>query len=210
MSKKKLTTHIVFVQDETGSMQPIKDDTVGGFNEYFETINDEIKSGVTCQVWQFSDAAGEERVRLFHSGSLKGVAKLNAKSYRPRGSTPLLDAVGTALQQAEDTKADRYIFVVQTDGQENSSKDFDLATVQKMFKEKEEADNWTIVFLGSAAENWDWRETYTQLGLTTRSSGIGARSENTSPAYSSISGQTVSLLNSDDTRSVMVDEQKGN
>ena len=35
---EKHTTVVSFLLDETGSMQAIKDDTVGGFNAYVETL----------------------------------------------------------------------------------------------------------------------------------------------------------------------------
>ena len=35
---EKHTTVVSFLLDETGSMQAIKDDTVGGFNAYLDTL----------------------------------------------------------------------------------------------------------------------------------------------------------------------------
>lgn len=153
--KKKLTTVLTFVQDETGSMMHIADKTRSAFNEYFKTLKNTDGIGdVDVCVWQFSDTPTEERVRRLHRGALGKVPKLTEKNYRPRGLTPLFDAVGTAIQQTEAIDADRYLFIVQTDGLENASRDFDREQVAKLLKKKEKAKNWTLVFLGASIDNW--------------------------------------------------------
>jgi hypothetical protein len=153
--KKALKTVLTFVQDETGSMYGIADQTRSAFNEYFKTLkNTEDIGEVDVQVWQFSSNPSEERVRSLFRGALAKVPKLTDKNYRPRGITPLLDAVGTAIQQAEQTKADRYLFIVQTDGLENASKDFTREQVAKLVSKKEKSKNWTLVFLGAGIDNW--------------------------------------------------------
>lgn len=154
MAKKKtMKTVLTFVQDETGSMSARADATESAFNEYFSTLkNDESISDVTVQVWQFSSCVGEDKVRPFYDGDLAAIPEL--KDYRPRGVTPLYDAVGTALQQAEAKEADRYLFIVQTDGLENDSKDFTREQVANMLSEKEKAKNWTLVFLGAGINEW--------------------------------------------------------
>lgn len=155
MATKTLKTVLTFVQDETGSMHPIEDSTISAFNEYFNTLKKDKKIGdVEVVVWQFSDSPGEDRVRKLHEGALKKVPVLTPKNYRPRGVTPLLDAVGTALKQAEGKKADRYLFIVQTDGLENASKDFTREQVAKLVAKKEKSKNWTLVFLGAGISNW--------------------------------------------------------
>lgn len=195
MSKKKLTTHIVFVQDETGSMHRIKDDTVGGFNTYFETLKKEHGTGVSVEVWQFSKSVDEDNVRSLYKGTLRSVPKLTDDNYKPRGNTPLYDAVGTAIQNAEKIEADRYIFIVQTDGEENSSTDFDQESVKSLVQEKEKAENWSIVFLGVDFDTWG--KTFQMMGAS-RSSGIGSRAEDSSLVYSSLARATGQTLSSPD------------
>jgi hypothetical protein len=153
--KKQLKTVLTFVQDETGSMMGIADRTISAFNEYFDTLKKEKDIGdVETIIWQFSDTQTEARVRKLHEGPLADVPTLDAQSYRPRGVTPLLDAVGTAIQQAEGKKADRHLFIVQTDGLENASVDFTREEIAKLVAKKEKAENWTLVFLGAGIANW--------------------------------------------------------
>jgi hypothetical protein len=162
--KEKLSTLVVYVQDETGSMGIIQDQTISAFNEYFDTLKDAHNSAdVKVHAWQFSDTnyhlgldtgPGEPRVRELYKGNLAGVPKLSSDNYRPRGNTPLLDAVGTALEVAENVKVDRYLFIVQTDGLENCSKEYTREQIAKLVEEKENSDNWTILFLGAGIRNW--------------------------------------------------------
>lgn len=156
MTQRKPTTLLVMVQDETGSMHSIQEQTITAFNEYFAELlaNSDEFGRVLVHAWQFSDAAGEERVRQLHQGPLAKVPVLTPDNYRPRGNTPLLDAVGTAMQQAESVKADRYLFVVQTDGYENASRDFTHESISKMVSAKEADERWTLVFMGAGVDNW--------------------------------------------------------
>lgn len=52
---------IGFLLDETGSMQSIKDDTIGGFNSYLDTIQTEYRGPVNFSLVKF-DSNRHERV----------------------------------------------------------------------------------------------------------------------------------------------------
>ena len=75
----------------------------------------------------------------------------------PRGSTALLDAVGRAINETGDRLAktpeqDRpglVVFVIVTDGQENSSKEFSKARIKEMIDEQQKKYNWQFTFLGA-------------------------------------------------------------
>jgi hypothetical protein len=193
MAKKKLKTVLTFVQDETGSMFDIADQTRSAFNEYFKTLKGDKEVGdVEVCVWQFSDTNLEDRVRPLYEGVLSKVPKLTTKNYRPRGITPLLDAVGTAIQQTEAKEADRYLFIVQTDGLENASKDFTREQVAKLVKKKEKAKNWTLVFLGTGIANWS-SESGRQLGAVA-SSAVPFTVGQTVSAYRSAGAASTEFL----------------
>lgn len=192
MAAKKLKTVLVFVQDETGSMMGIEQQTRSAFNEYFATLKKDKEIGdVQALVFQFSDAPPEERVRELHRGALAKVPKLDEENYRPRGVTPLLDAVGTAMQQAEKEKADRYLFIVQTDGLENASRDFTREQIAKMVTKKEKSKNWTVVFLGAGIANW--KQEARALGATGQSVTAYSASDQ-SVAYASLGATSGSFL----------------
>lgn len=200
MTEKKLSTLLVFVQDETGSMNSRRSATMSAFNEYFDTLKKDSKDfgKVTVHAWQFSEAAGEDRVRQLHRGTLAKVPKLTGNNYRPRGITPLLDAVGTAMQQADAANADRYLFIVQTDGLENASKDFEREQIAKMVSEKEADDNWTLVFLGAGISEWT-KEAMAMGAYAGSTASVPDTPQATHSSYSSLAGQTASLLSSPNT-----------
>lgn len=84
------------------------------------------------------------------------VKPLDESSYSPRGGTALLDAVGKTVNMVrerlaktdEEKRPGKVIFLIITDGQENSSKEFKADTVKEMVKHQIENYNWTFVYLG--------------------------------------------------------------
>lgn len=196
----KKSTLLIFVQDETGSMSAIQETTISAFNEYFTTLkiadNGKDLGEVTVHAWQFSESPGEERVRELHAGPLSGVPTLDDTTYRPRGVTPLLDAIGTAMRQAEGVTADRYLFIAQTDGLENASRDFSRADIERMVSEKEAAANWTLVFLGAGIREWK-REAATMGAAAGSTTSYSGDVHSTRSAYRGAAGQSVSLLSTD-------------
>ena len=84
------------------------------------------------------------------------VPALTSKEYYTRGCTALLDAMGDAIHhiknvhkyaRPEDRPA-RTMFIITTDGMENSSTRYTADQVRAMVKQQEEA-GWAFVFLGA-------------------------------------------------------------
>lgn len=146
-----MTTYIVFVLDETGSMFSIKDDTIGGFNSYIDNLSKELE-GVRFSLLKFN-AGGLKWV--YEEKNLSDVEPLSEKNYNPNNSTPLWDAFGTAIQWMErrDIGAeDKVIITVLTDGFENASREFNTEQVKEMI---EAHPDWAINFLGANMDAWD-------------------------------------------------------
>ena len=69
----------------------------------------------------------------------------------------MLDAVGRAMNEtgeriAKMDERDRpglVVFVVMTDGQENSSKEFSKATIKEMIERQQQQYSWHFTFLGA-------------------------------------------------------------
>lgn len=146
-------THIAIVLDRSGSMDSIRDDVVGGFNAFL-TSQQAVEGEATLTLVQF-DSQDPYEV-LFDHAPLDAVRALGPQDFVPRGCTPLLDAVGRTLlatelwlaQQSADTRPEQTIFVVITDGQENASREFNLARVRSLIQAKE-ALGWQVVFLSA-------------------------------------------------------------
>ena len=94
---------------------------------------------------------------LCQNKPVKEIEAFNRQTWIPRASTALLDAVGKTVNTtvkdiealAKKDQPDRVIFVIVTDGQENSSKEFTKAQVSELIKEGREKRKWEFVFLAA-------------------------------------------------------------
>jgi hypothetical protein len=182
-------SHISLILDRSGSMGPIRDDVVGAVNTFFD---DQRKVPGECSVTlvQFDDEAPYEKI---YDGALTD-ARLDPKRYQPRGNTPLLDAVGKGIvdlgeKLAAMPEADRpgkVIFVIQTDGQENSSKEWTFPRLKALIDQQTKDYNWQFVFLGADASAFN---TASQMGIggsnVLRYSNTGRNTKSTVAACSS-------------------------
>jgi len=147
-------THITVILDRTGSMESIRDDTIGGFNAFLKSQKD-APGTATMTLVQFDSQDPYEIIHRFKT--IDQVPELTRATFVPRASTPLLDALGRGINDleesisklAKDDSPSRILFVVVTDGQENASKEFRKNQIEKMIKEKTEKNDWQFVFLSA-------------------------------------------------------------
>jgi Mg-chelatase subunit ChlD len=147
-------TLVVFLLDRSGSMQNCKQETIGGFNGYLEELSKDADKDMRFTMSQF-DTVGHDRMCDF--AKLGDVKKLDDKSFQPRGGTPLYDAIGKSINDAAKQAGSKYkvLFVTLTDGQENSSSEFNLDTARALIKEKEDKDHWTFAYIGMGLEGFE-------------------------------------------------------
>ena len=87
-----------FLLDRSGSMQSIASDVVGGFNQFF--AEQRAQAGqLRVTVVQFDNEAPHEV--LIDRADVANVVGLDAHRYKPRGMTPLFDAIDLLLDRAE-------------------------------------------------------------------------------------------------------------
>jgi hypothetical protein len=147
-------THIAVILDRTGSMESIRDDTIGGFNAFLRQQQAE-PGKATLTLVQFDSQDPYEVIHRFQP--IGDVPALTHATYVPRASTPLLDALGRGINDLEKSLAElkeadrpaKVIVAVVTDGQENASREFRKDQVEKMVKEKTCRDGWQFVFLSA-------------------------------------------------------------
>jgi len=146
-------THITVILDRTGSMEVIRDDTIGGFNAFLH--DQQAQSGTaTLTLVQFDSRDPYEVIHHFQP--IAAVPDLSRATYVPRASTPLLDAIGRGIndleaqltQWPEAERPEQIVVAIVTDGKENASREFDKATVERMIREKQDAD-WQFIFLSA-------------------------------------------------------------
>ncbi len=144
-------TELVFILDRSGSMAGLESDTIGGFNAMIDKQKAEGK-GINVTTVLFDD-----QVDVIHDRfPIEYIKPITEKEYFVRGCTALLDAVGTSIEKIdnvhkhlpEEHKADKVIFVITTDGLENSSEQFTYGDIKKKIEAKKEC-GWEFLFLGA-------------------------------------------------------------
>lgn len=171
---KKTRTLYHLIVDKSGSMMDCLDNTINGFNEQVKRIskldkefpNDEISVGLTT----FNDA-----VTIHYMGANpQAVQLLDNQSYRPNGTTALLDAIGmsvslieTEINGVNKSIDSTMIVVVITDGYENASQLFNFEAIRNLISRLEETGKWTFAFVGSTL---DAVETADKMAFKSRNS----------------------------------------
>jgi uncharacterized protein YegL len=168
---------INIVADMSGSMSHLADDTRG-------TINGFIKDQV--------DQEGEAFVTLINFDTTvetpftailaADAPEITREIYTPRGGTALLDAIGEAIRSTEkvivNLRPEQVLFVIITDGEENSSREWKLPDVAALIKEKQEdpEDPWQFTFVGANVD--EWNDAYRMGGATFASNSLGFEASN--------------------------------
>lgn len=162
---KKGLTEMVFILDRSGSMSGLEKDTIGGFNSMIEKQKKEEGEAVVSAI--LFDSVSEV---LYDRVSLTKIEPMSEKQYYVRGCTALLDALGGAIKHIgnihkyarEEDVPEHTIFVIITDGEENSSCNYTYRTVRNMIESRQKNDGWDFIFLGA---NIDAVETAKSYGI---------------------------------------------
>ena len=145
---------IAFLLDETGSMSSVRDATISGFNEYIVTVSQKYPQAL-LSLRLFSTEKYDKVTQLT---PLAHAPHLSHDSYKPSGGTPLYDCVARLVREVEaDTQsfdpAPEVLFVIMTDGEENSSREFSREKIFTLINAKTEM-GWTFVYLGANQDAW--------------------------------------------------------
>ena len=138
-------------------MAPIANDVIGGFNAF---IDEQIRNGADARmsIVQF-DSQDPQDVTVW-GAPLPEITHLDSQSFVPRGSTPLLDATGLligrtmvdqAARVAAGLQAEDIIFVTITDGEENQSREFNLAQIRELVEKRTE-EGWAFIYLSAGID----------------------------------------------------------
>ena len=149
---KKNLTEVVCILDKSGSMSGLERDTIGGYNSMIEKQKKEDGEAYISTVL-FSDYSKVIHDRV----SVDKIEPMTEKEYYVDGCTALLDAVGDAIHHIktvhkyvrEEDRPKKTLFIITTDGQENSSKRYSYDKVKKMVEHQKEKYGWEFIFLGA-------------------------------------------------------------
>lgn len=147
----KTRIHNLIILDESGSMESIKRAAINGMNETVQSIRDA----------QMKHEDQEHIVSLvsFNSSEIKGiydcvpvaeVKELTDKEYVPDCCTPLYDAMGLSLNhlRAKVNDEDKVLVTIITDGEENSSTEYNSAAIKALVDSLKEK-GWVFAYIGA-------------------------------------------------------------
>jgi len=145
-------TEIVCILDKSGSMASVKNDAIGGFNTFIKDQKS-VDGEATLSLIMFDT---EYSIR-YEGKNIKDAPELDDKTFIPGGSTALLDAIGKTINAvgsrlhntSEQDRPSKVIFVILTDGEENSSREFTKAKINEMITHQKDAYNWAFIYLAA-------------------------------------------------------------
>jgi uncharacterized protein YegL len=184
------------VLDSSGSMQSLKEDTIGGFNAFLDDQEDE-DGEATITLYDFNTNVD----CVYQAQDIEDAPRLDAETYTPSGQTALHDAIVAAIDTAadrietlEDDQPDTVIVVVLTDGKENAS-ETPHDTVREQVETRQNEYDWEFLFIGA---NQDAALTAEGMGIDSdRALSMSASGEGTREAYTSTSRQVTNARSPD-------------
>ena len=180
--------HLCVVLDASGSMEWIKEDSKGSFNNL---IAEQKKTqGLTVlDVFQFSDSVEQ----IVKDADLSVYQKDLMGSYNCSGLTALNDAVCTAIDSIgkkfaamdESERPEHVIFAIVTDGCENASKEYSLKDVKERIDRQTNEYSWEFIYLAANQDELEARKISRSMGVSSSFSSEDPRmlSDLASKAY---------------------------
>lgn len=187
-------TDITIVLDRSSSMFDVADETIKGFNKFLQDQKNAPGDAVmTLHLFNttFSNVIFAENIQK--------TPELTMERFNPSGMTALYDAIGIAIdstgdrlsQLPENERPGKVVFVILTDGLENSSRKFRSSDILEKIEHQKSVYNWEFVFLGA---NQDAITTAGQIGIIADNAiTYAANSIGTSYAFDSTSKNLVSM-----------------
>jgi len=148
----KNLTEIAFILDRSGSMAPVTESAITGFNEFLrDQQKTEGQARLTLVLFD------NEYLVPMDCIPVQEAVALDTTTYVPRGSTALLDAIGTTIDRLgarlstvpEHDRPGQVIVAILTDGYENSSEKFKWKDISGKILEQTNTYKWQFLFLGA-------------------------------------------------------------
>jgi uncharacterized protein YegL len=160
-------TEIVLIADRSGSMHTIRSDAEGGINSFIEEQK-KVPGEATLTLVQF-----DTHYEVIHEN--RPIADVPPYVLEPGGGTALLDAIGKTINAhktrvdntPEENRPGKIIYVIVTDGEENSSQNYNKSQINELITGRRDSDGWEFIFL---AANQDAIQEAHAMGI----SGAGA------------------------------------
>lgn len=150
MAKEKVK--VILVVDASSSMYPTKQETIDAVENLINEHRNLTDKKVRLQIYTF-DSSVKNLVPLT---KLKEYTSNFASSYNPSGMTALFDGIGKAItENINDTAFAKTSLIILTDGQENSSQEFDKASATALITKVQDELSWDVTYLGAKASDFE-------------------------------------------------------
>ena len=182
---------IICILDMSGSMESIIEKAREGFNQFLKEQK-ESKNKIKLSLLFFDT----NFYMPYKNVNIDKVKKVNEDTYYANGGTALYDALGSSIddyldhlsETPKEKRADKTLFVILTDGEENSSHIYHQSLIKLMVTEMREKFNVEFIYLGANQDSCFQAES---MGMD-RSNAFNydATNDGITVAYSSISTAT--------------------
>ncbi len=162
----KELTELVFILDKSGSMGGLESDTIGGFNSML------LKQQKMPEECLITTVLFNHTYELLHDRiNIKAIRQITEEEYQVSGTTALLDAIGRTIHKIsnaqkhtrEEFRAEKILFVIITDGLENSSREYSVEAVKASIETCKSQFGWEFIFMGA---NIDAVEAAATIGIS--------------------------------------------
>lgn len=187
-------SEIVFILDRSGSMSSMTQAAISGYNEFLaaqQATRDDQDHPLPAT---FSLVLFDHEFKVVHNRVPIATARpLTGETYQPRGNTALLDAIGRGIDHIgarlaatpEPDRPAKVIFAILTDGEENSSRQYDMAAINRRITHQTNKYSWEFMFLGA---NQDAIATAARMGIhASQSATFAANADDLCAVQSAIS-----------------------
>jgi len=165
--------HDFILLDRSGSMEDRWVEALSSINAYVGKLADEnVETGVTLAT--FDHNVGQISFDILRDRILPRTwRKVSSDDCRPRGGTPLNDAIIRLVSLARVGNYDKVAIIIMTDGLENASREDRNGTIAKGMLAECRAKGWQVIMLGVDFDNARQAGSYDNEARFTVSSARG-------------------------------------
>jgi uncharacterized protein YegL len=150
MSKEKVK--VILAVDASSSMASTKQETIDAVENLINEHRNLKDKKVRIEIYTF-DSSVKKTVPLT---KLKEYTGAFASLYNPSGMTALYDGIGKAItENINDTEFTKTSLVILTDGQENSSQEFNKSSATALITKVQDELGWDVTYLGAKAADFE-------------------------------------------------------
>jgi hypothetical protein len=143
------------VVDKSGSMFGLASDVRGGYNSFLDKLG--LDEGIDYRI---TTVLFDTKYQvLCVDATVDSAPRLDEDNYAPSGMTALHDAVGRAIAEFEGKNPslgedDKVMLVIQTDGEENSSKELRADVIKEIITARTKTGKWSVIYIGAGLDTW--------------------------------------------------------